>query len=218
MPDVPLSLPGQRQRYRQNSDVATAGLPRHLPHVPIHGRLAPNNPQDQSYPSYDGDRILVAKFPYEFANPKRWDIIVFKYPDDATMNYIKRLVGLPGETIRIHDGDLWIRNRANRRAILRSPASRRKNCWPCSSPSTTTIWRRRSRAPCTGRLVGRRAGSETFVDHARTRTRTFRFEIEGSAKGEAWIRYRHRVPTPEQWQRIATTADKQSEDLTPAEG
>ena len=33
---------------------------------------------------------------------------MFKYPDNATMNYIKRLVGLPGETISIHDGDLWI--------------------------------------------------------------------------------------------------------------
>ena len=70
--------------------------------------LTPDNPQNQSYPTYDGDRILVAKFPYEFANPKRWDVIVFKYPGNATMNYIKRLVGLPGETISIHDGDLWI--------------------------------------------------------------------------------------------------------------
>ena len=50
----------------------------------------------------------MAKFPYEFANPKRWDVIVFKYPGNATMNYIKRLVGLPGETISIHNGDLWI--------------------------------------------------------------------------------------------------------------
>ncbi|MGO9108633.1 MAG: signal peptidase I [Thermoguttaceae bacterium] len=71
--------------------------------------MPPKKPQDEVHPSYDGDRFLVAKFPYEFANPKRWDIIVFKYPGDATMNYIKRLVGLPGETIRIHDGDLWIR-------------------------------------------------------------------------------------------------------------
>ncbi len=68
--------------------------------------LNPDNPQ--RYPTYDGDRILVAKFPYEFANPKRWDVIVFKYPGNATMNYIKRLVGLPGETISIHNGDLWI--------------------------------------------------------------------------------------------------------------
>ena len=73
--------------------------------------MAPGNPQGQDYPSYDGDRILVAKFPYEFADPKRWDVVVFKYPGNATVNYIKRLVGLPGETIRIRDGDLWIRRR-----------------------------------------------------------------------------------------------------------
>ncbi len=70
--------------------------------------VALGNPQGLDYQSYDGDRILVAKFPYEFADPKRWDVVVFKYPGNAVQNYIKRLVGLPGETIRIRDGDLWI--------------------------------------------------------------------------------------------------------------
>lgn len=60
-------------------------------------------------PSYSGDRILVSKFAYDFASPKRWDVIVFKYPEDPHVNYIKRLIGLPGETVRIYHGDIYIK-------------------------------------------------------------------------------------------------------------
>ena len=62
-------------------------------------------------PSYNGDRILVSKFAYSLGDPERWDVIVFKYPGDGNQNYIKRLVGLPGETLRIYEGDLFIKNR-----------------------------------------------------------------------------------------------------------
>ena len=40
--------------------------------------------------------------------PRRWDLIVFRYPGDPTMNYVKRLVGLPGEEVFIKDGSVWI--------------------------------------------------------------------------------------------------------------
>src|SRR5687767_8027688 len=42
-------------------------------------------------PSYPGDRILVNKYGFDFSEPKRWDVIVFKFPGDGNMNYIKRL-------------------------------------------------------------------------------------------------------------------------------
>ncbi|WP_199186829.1 signal peptidase I [Blastopirellula marina] len=58
--------------------------------------------------SYSGDRILVSKFAYDFADPQRWDVIVFKYPREPQTNYIKRLIGLPGETVRIFHGDIYI--------------------------------------------------------------------------------------------------------------
>ena len=61
--------------------------------------------------SYNGDRILVSKFAYEFSEPKRWDVFVFKFPGDANQNYIKRLIGLPGETLRLFGGDIFIKNR-----------------------------------------------------------------------------------------------------------
>jgi len=58
-----------------------------------------------------GDRILVHKWPFdiggELLGPKRWDVVVFKNPRDGTMNYIKRLIGLPGEVLEIIDGDIY---------------------------------------------------------------------------------------------------------------
>src|SRR5688572_17755735 len=57
--------------------------------------------EPRTFQTYEGDRILVNKFSYDLAEPKRWDIVVFKYPEDAKTNYIKRLVGLPGESVFI---------------------------------------------------------------------------------------------------------------------
>jgi len=59
-----------------------------------------------------GDRILVLKLPYDIGGawlgPRRWDVVVFKYPGDAQqINYIKRLVGLPDEVVELIDGDLY---------------------------------------------------------------------------------------------------------------
>ena len=57
--------------------------------------------------SYAGDRIWVSKASYAVSEPKRWDVAVFKWPLGADQNYIKRLVGLPGETVRVFRGDLY---------------------------------------------------------------------------------------------------------------
>ncbi len=64
----------------------------------------------QSVPVFKGDRILVNKSAYQFGEPDRWDVIVFRYPEETEKNYIKRLVGLPGETIRIERGDVHARH------------------------------------------------------------------------------------------------------------
>lgn len=54
-----------------------------------------------------GDRVLVEKFLYEFRGPHRWEVAVFHFPGDPTQAYVKRVVGLPGESIRIVDGDVF---------------------------------------------------------------------------------------------------------------
>src|SRR4051794_14767012 len=45
-------------------------------------------------PSYSGDRIWVSKVPYHLMEPRRFDVIVFRFPEEAETYYIKRLVGL----------------------------------------------------------------------------------------------------------------------------
>lgn len=79
---------------------------------------------DWRYPSYNGDRILVSKTAYDLADPERFDVVVFKYPEDAKVNYIKRLVGLPGETISIIDGDLWVSRGGSPEEIVRKSSEK----------------------------------------------------------------------------------------------
>lgn len=55
-----------------------------------------------------GDHILVNKFIYDFTDPQRGDIIVFKYPLDKDRDFIKRVIGLPGETIEIKNRVVYI--------------------------------------------------------------------------------------------------------------
>jgi signal peptidase I len=56
-----------------------------------------------------GDRVLVMKYVYRFRKPEPWDVVVFKNPQDNRQNYIKRLIGLPGEQIEIVHGDVFVR-------------------------------------------------------------------------------------------------------------
>jgi signal peptidase I len=60
----------------------------------------------------EGDRILVNKFIYKFKKPERGDIIVFLSPEDKKKDFIKRLVGLPGETVEISNGTILINGKA----------------------------------------------------------------------------------------------------------
>lgn len=71
--------------------------------------LGSDNAESRRYPSYKGDRILVRKYQVGWVEPTRWDVTVFRYPARAQTNYIKRLVGLPRETVRIEHGDIFVR-------------------------------------------------------------------------------------------------------------
>ena len=54
------------------------------------------------------DRLIGARFSYWFSEPERGDIVIFHYPVDEKKIYIKRIIGLPGETVRIEDGHIYI--------------------------------------------------------------------------------------------------------------
>ncbi len=74
-----------------------------------------------------GDRILVHKWGYALGGPfkpRRWEVIVFRDPANPDQHYIKRLVGLPGETLEIIDGDLFVDGH-----IARKPPAVQRVMW-----------------------------------------------------------------------------------------
>lgn len=56
----------------------------------------------------NGDNLIVDKLTYHFKEPKRYDIIVFPYKYEENTYYIKRIIGLPGETVQVIDGYTYI--------------------------------------------------------------------------------------------------------------
>ena len=57
---------------------------------------------------HDGERIVVNKFVYRFHAIERGDVVVFWYPRDPSVSFIKRIVGLPGDTVEIRKGALYV--------------------------------------------------------------------------------------------------------------
>lgn len=57
---------------------------------------------------HDGDRILIDHLSYMFGEVRRGDIVVLKYPLDPSVDYIKRIVGLPGDDVVLEDGEVWV--------------------------------------------------------------------------------------------------------------
>lgn len=63
-------------------------------------------------PNYqDSEYLIVDQLSYRFREPQRGDVIVFRYPQDESQFFIKRIVGLPNETIRIDDGHVFVNGR-----------------------------------------------------------------------------------------------------------
>lgn len=56
----------------------------------------------------DQDRVFVNKFAYHFESISRGDVVVFHYPLDPSKSYIKRVIALPGDTLRISDGRVYV--------------------------------------------------------------------------------------------------------------
>ena len=73
--------------------------------VTVHG--------DSMQPAYyDGDTVLVNKLDYRIGSPKRLDAVILELENGSTTHYsVKRVVGLPGETIKIENGKIYINNK-----------------------------------------------------------------------------------------------------------
>jgi signal peptidase I len=57
---------------------------------------------------HNGEYILVEKVSYWFHSPERGDVIVFKFPEDPSEDYIKRVIGLPGDHVLIQNGHVYV--------------------------------------------------------------------------------------------------------------
>ncbi|MEQ9461913.1 MAG: signal peptidase I [Phycisphaeraceae bacterium] len=170
-----------------------------------------------------GDRILVLKYLYEFAEPRRWDVVVFKDPKDPKTNFIKRLIGLPEEEIAILDGNLYTREAGKTsdrdwRIARKSDRPKVQNAvWqpiyhsqyvPLDEGSRS---RRGSGAPGWENPWKPSEASAWEVDNQRMfRLRSdegaLRFDFAAGNYGEHWARYAYNQFSPE-------TTDEQIEDI-----
>ena len=150
--------------------------------------------------SYPGDRILVNKYGYAFDDPERWDVVVFKFPGNGEMNYIKRLVGLPGETLQVYQGDLFSRPLEDRGdfQIERKPAD---TVAAMLQPVYDTDFEPTilHEAGWPKRWSRTNEGWQVDVQPGKLAVRQ-QFQVNAeNADSVAWLRYRHLVPTDEDW-------------------
>ena len=166
-------------------------------------------------PPFAGDRILVNKWPFVIGDPDRWDVTVFKFPENPTTNYVKRLVGLPGETVTIRQGDVYTIDRETRAAAIlkKAPAKQRAMTLPVyehdrPAPELLEAGVPERFAPVVYR--GEAAGPEAVAGWADDPggwaalpdSRALRRTPVAGTEYE-WVRYRHLRPTAEQWQLAA---------------
>lgn len=152
-------------------------------------------------PNYKGDRILVLKTLFDLPKkigggpPRRWDVTVFKYPEEPETNYIKRLVGMPNEELRIGRGDIYAR--------------------PLMTSSPFEIQRKSLDHQQAMQIVVNDDAHRPALLKNDKRWHHWRAEDAGwkvleeglyqaEAKPDQWLdmRYEHRVPSPSQWRSI----------------
>ncbi len=170
-------------------------------------RFEENNVRD--LPVFTGDRILVTKFPFEFGDPERWGVTVFRFPEEPKTNYIKRMVGLPNETVILRRGDVYRREPDGRDQILRKDDPNQQNAiqilvYDDASPPRALLqagwperWSAMTQSP-------KRAGIDGWVDDDagwahNADERSFAIKGDADPKSLRWIRYRNFVPTSDNW-------------------
>jgi signal peptidase I len=59
----------------------------------------------------NGERVLASRFSYWFGSPQRGDVVIFRSPSEPEKNFVKRVIGLPGDRVEIRRGQLYINGR-----------------------------------------------------------------------------------------------------------
>lgn len=148
-------------------------------------------------PTFKGDRILVMKFLYNLPRwlggrlPARWDVVVFHFPEEPETNYIKRLVGLPGEVLRIYFGDLYTKplNSKEPFVIARKPL-------PQQQEMQQLVWDDSHRPKAFAGLPEWKRWQPPAPGWSEQTEGTFK----ASSAGWSELGYHNLVPTPRQWQ------------------
>lgn len=167
-----------------------------------------------NHASFTGDRILVSKFSYDLNEPQRWDVIVFKYPGNAKQNYIKRLIGLPNETVRIRHGDIFVKPDGKETfQIARKPEHKLLAMLQTVHDSRYVSpllekagWPDRWRA---ARVDG---GESRWTRDAQSRS----YRADGNSDRMTWLRYQHVAPLYDDW--IALLSGESIPDLSQLTG
>jgi len=95
---------------------------------------------------HDGERLLVNKFVYykvqsvSWGHLERGDIVVFWFPDDPDKSYVKRLIGLPGETVEVRDGRVYINDNLLPESYLDEEHNRSKPTFPSTKVKSHTYY------------------------------------------------------------------------------
>lgn len=85
----------------------------------------------------EGDRIIASRLAYINDEPQRYDIIIFKYPDDETQLFTKRIIALPGETIEVKNGIVYITDKNGNKSTARTDFI--TNCIPTGNFGPYTV-------------------------------------------------------------------------------
>ena len=70
---------------------------------------------------HDGEYLIVDEATYHLGDPKRGDVVIFRYPKDETKYFIKRVIGLPGETVHITDSEVDVTSADGKDTVLSEP-------------------------------------------------------------------------------------------------
>jgi len=76
----------------------------------------------RAQPDIAGDRLLVGKSIFSIRAPRRWEVVAFRHPQRPREIHVKRVVGLPGESIQIRDGEIYVDGKLQRKTLLQQRA------------------------------------------------------------------------------------------------
>jgi signal peptidase I len=127
-------------------------------------------------PALAGDHVLVNKNVFDWRRPRRWELVVFRCPADRSRAFVKRVVGLPGESAEVRDGDIYIDHELARKTLAEFKALRIP-VFDYDYPPRPNGWQARWEV---------RGGGESGVydDH-------LALDTAGAADSYGWLTYRN---------------------------